>query len=432
MARRKQNVNQLSLFGDEETSSPRSSSTFADNLRLPIHRWFRYSAGFSALWVNELIRSVAQEATSPLRVLDPFAGSGTVLVEASKLGIESVGVESHPFVARVARVKIRPDVVPDDYLSYTLELLNRASQITPSIVSYPPLIRKCYPDEPLAELDRLRRAWLETVGSPYYDHGWLTLAAILRQCSPVGTANWQYILPKKTKAKSLPALVAFRAKATQIHNDMKARANGEFPGILVNEDARLMPTVKDGWANLVITSPPYPNNFDYADATRLEMTFFGDVVGWSGLQDGVRKYLVRSCTQHVSPIVPDTPQMVAAPEVSPIFSELKVVCDRLEAERTGHGGKKNYHTMVAAYFMDMAKVWSQLRRVTAKGGRVCFVIGDSAPYGVYVPVDKWMGELAVAAGFRSFTFEKTRDRNLKWKNRKHRVPLQEGRLWVEA
>ena len=88
--------------------------------------------------------------------------------------------------------------------------------------------------------------------------------------------------------------------------------------------------------------------------------------------------------------------------------------------------------MIAAYFLDMAKVWRQMRRVTAPGARVCFVIGDSAPYGVYVPVDGWMGRLAIASGFRSFSFEKTRDRNVKWKNRKHRVPLHEGQLWVEG
>ncbi|NET73595.1 MAG: DNA modification methylase, partial [Sphaerospermopsis sp. SIO1G2] len=27
-----------------------NSGTFADNMKLPIHRWFRYSAGFSAAW----------------------------------------------------------------------------------------------------------------------------------------------------------------------------------------------------------------------------------------------------------------------------------------------------------------------------------------------------------------------------------------------
>jgi hypothetical protein len=44
----------------------------------------------------------------------------------------------------------------------------------------------------------------------------------------------------------------------------------------------------------------------------------------------------------------------------------------------------------------------------------------------------WMWKLAEAAGFGSSRFERTRERNVKWKNRKHRVPLQEGRLWVEG
>jgi len=118
--------------------------------------------------------------------------------------------------------------------------------------------------------------------------------------------------------------------------------------------------------------------------------------------------------------------------MAPIRSEIIQVCRQLEAEKEHHGGKKPYHTMIAAYFMDMAKTWAALRRVTANGALICFVIGDSAPYGIYVPVDRWLGELAVAAGFRSFEFDKLRTRNIKWKNRKHRVPLQEGCLWIEG
>ena len=120
------------------------------------------------------------------------------------------------------------------------------------------------------------------------------------------------------------------------------------------------------------------------------------------------------------------------PELAPIAEELKPVCTELDHVKDAHGGKKQYHAMIAHYFYDLAQVWKSLRRVTRSGGRVCFVIGDSAPYGVYVPVDRWLGELAVAAGFKSFRFEKLRDRNTKWKNRKHRVPLHEGRLWVEG
>jgi hypothetical protein len=80
----------------------------------------------------------------------------------------------------------------------------------------------------------------------------------------------------------------------------------------------------------------------------------------------------------------------------------------------------------------LARTWVALRRASAPHSRVCFVIGDSAPYGVYVSAVDWLGTLAVSAGFKSWKFERTRDRNVKWKNRKHRVPLCEGRLWVEG
>lgn len=422
---------QPSLFGDDESGQfSTSSSTFVDNLALPVHRWFRYSAGFSALWVRDAIRSAKTNTTGPVRVLDPFAGSGTVLVEAQQEGIPSFGVESHPFVARVARIKTYSGTEAKTFSDYARVILKDAEKIEPSIDAYPALIRKCYPDQPLAQLDQLRKAWLNRQEDPHSELGWLALAAILRKCSPVGTANWQYVLPKKTKAKSSHPYEAYKAKVDQMCLDMAGRRGDSDTCELIQGDARELSGVPDDWASLVITSPPYPNNFDYADATRLEMTFFGEIEGWGDLQETVRKYLIRSCTQHVSPIIADTNRILASKELEPIRSDIEAVVHHLAAERHAHGGKKNYHTMIAAYFLDMAKVWYQLRRVTSANAKVCFVIGDSAPYGIYVPVDEWMGRLAVASGFRSYLFEKTRDRNIKWKNRKHRVPLHEGRLWV--
>jgi hypothetical protein len=76
------------------------SGTFTDNMKLPVHRWFRYSAGFSAEWVEQLIQQL-----SPAAVLDPFAGSGTTLLAAEAAGVMAYGYESHPFVARIATAK---------------------------------------------------------------------------------------------------------------------------------------------------------------------------------------------------------------------------------------------------------------------------------------------------------------------------------------
>lgn len=182
----------------------------------------------------------------------------------------------------------------------------------------------------------------------------------------------------------------------------------------------------------MITSPPYANNFDYADATRLEMTFWGELSGWGDLQEKVRKYLIRACTQQVADLNGLGEEILANPLLTPIHSELKVAFSELAKERLKHGGKKAYHLMIVAYFKDMADMFVSLRRVTKRDSLLCFVIGDSAPYGIYVPVDRWLGQLAVSAGFNSFTFEKLRDRNVKWKNRKHKVPLHEGRLWIKG
>ena len=189
------------------------------------------------------------------------------------------------------------------------------------------------------------------------------------------------------------------------------------------DDARKCATVPDGWATLVITSPPYANNYDYADATRLEMAFMGEIRGWGDLQETVRRHLVRACSQHVPPNSVNLDEILAAPELAPIRDEIVPVCRELSSVRLERGGKKTYNNMIACYFLDMAQTWKALRRVCASPSEVCFVIGDSAPYGVYVPVIEWFGKLALAAGFDSWTFEKLRDRNIKWKNRKHRVPL---------
>lgn len=419
--------------GDRAEVRGKRSGSFVDNMQLPVHRWFRYSAGFSACWAGEAIREPT--GGRPLHVFDPFVGSGTVVLEAERAGVEGVGVEAHPFVARVARAKLLWREDPKAFRQMGRRIARAAEKEGGGADGYPPLITKCYPSETLARLDALKKALQKAGdGGALSELCWLALVSILRAASPVGTAQWQYVLPRKAKARAVEPLLAFEERVGVLAGDMLSWAeHAPAPRARVLcADARTCEGVPDGWADLIVTSPPYANNYDYADATRLEMTFLGEINGWGDLQSAVRTRLVRSCTQHVSAFAGQTAEVLKDPVLAPIAVELTATCGRLEAEKENHGGKKQYHAMIAHYFLDLAHVWRALRRVTRPGGRACFVVGDSAPYGIHVPVDRWLGELAVAAGFRSFHFEKLRDRNTKWRNRKHRVPLQEGRLWVEG
>ena len=406
------------------------TSNFIDNLRLPIHRWYRYSAGFSAEWVKKLLY---ERSNRELRVLDPFVGSGTTCLACDEMNVESYGLEAHPFVHRVASAKLSYQADPNRFLDKT-ESAFRCARQARFINNYPKLIQKCFGQETLDFLDRFRQGVeREQDGTREAKLLWMALVSSLRIASEAGTAPWQYILPGRRKTVPPSAESALRQVSRMIAADIRFMARRATPlAKLCKDDARTCTTVSDAWASLVITSPPYANNYDYADATRLEMTFLGEIQGWGDLQESVRRHLVRACSQHVPARAIDLEETLASAELAPIRDEIIPVCRQLSSIRLERGGKKTYNNMIACYFLDMAQVWRTLRRTCASPSEVCFVIGDSAPYGVYVPVMEWFGKLALAAGFDSWTFEKLRDRNVKWKNRKHRVPLCEGHLWVRG
>jgi hypothetical protein len=418
------------------------SGSFVDNMSLPVHRWFRYSAGFSGEWVHQVIADFKADRKRPILVLDPFAGAGTTIVAANLAGVPSIGIEPHQLVARVARSKVTSGVSGQKIRAAARNLAIRAGKRATARArsrsqdasEVPDLLQKCFTSESLRSLMSLRSAWEETdfASETEKELIWLAITSILRICSHVGTAQWQYVLPNKSKAKTAEPLLAFQGKAAEIADDIDSCfALYKQQGEIREGDARDAGMYTSTKFDLAITSPPYPNNYDYADATRLEMTFWGQVESWGDLHRVVRSKLIRSCSQHTSADKSELAALLAATEVDAIRDELTCVCTELAQVRETKGGRKSYHTMVAAYFVDLAKVVGNLAANRADGARACFVVGDSAPYGVYVPAERWLGELALASGFSQWRFEKLRDRNVKWKNRKHRVPLHEGRLWIE-
>jgi hypothetical protein len=402
-------------------------------MSLPIHRWFRYSAGFSAPWVQEVLSEWRIQQGQ--FVLDPFVGSGTVPIVCDSIGINCVGVEAHPLVARICKAKLLWECDPNKIRSFAAQVLKCAHGQNPDLSVYPRLIQRSFDEEALATLDSLKSAWSSLQdASPESELVWLALTSVLRPASKAGTAQWQYILPNKTKKNVMRPLIAFKQQIETIMSDirwMQARAKHSRAEVIIG-DARDFASAAPQKFDAVITSPPYANNYDYADALRFEMTFWGDVTGWGDIHETVRKYLIVSSSQHSSRERLRGSDLLESDSVEPIRNELAIVMEKLAKVRETHGGKKHYHTMIGAYCRDISLVLRQLRIACKPGSRMCWVIGDSAPYGIYCPIEKWIAELAIAAGFKQHHFDKLRDRNIKWKNRKHRVPLKEGLLWIEG
>ena len=133
---------QISLFeGDIKVRSGievSRSGTFLDNMVLPIHRWFRYSAGFAAQWGEQVLveRGIEKEHL----VLDPFAGSGTVSVVCDALGIPSIGVEAHPVVSRILKAKLLWATPPERISEFAATVLTHAKKKKPRTAMFPLLL----------------------------------------------------------------------------------------------------------------------------------------------------------------------------------------------------------------------------------------------------------------------------------------------------
>ena len=181
-------------------------------------------------------------------------------------------------------------------------------------------------------------------------------------------------------------------------------------------------------ADHIFTSPPYLNNFDYADRTRLEMYFMGDAHNWSDICDKVRTRLITSATTQINRSDSKYEFLDDFKKDNPNEYELlSNAVNELGEKRKTKGGKKSYDLLVSGYFNDMYQILKDNYRILKPGHTAKYILGDSAPYGVHIPTDELIGKIGCNIGFKDYKIDLLRARGDKWKNnpQRHDVKLRE-------
>jgi DNA modification methylase len=418
--------------------------TFKDSLRAPVHRWFTYPAGFSYKAVEEAFRLYHIEPGQS--VYDPFAGTGTTNLVAKQYGIHSFGVEAHPFIQFVAQTKLfwefdLPSLFhATDLLISDIQTVTKETNVPAVPVEdlFPELVCKCYGREKLAQLYLAREVINALLPTPFKNFAKLALTNLLRAASDVA-AGWPYVAPQKPKSAVktngvVNIVKMLRDQLYMMHGDLQALRQTWVPGArteYISGDSReYQSRIESGSVDLAFTSPPYLNNYDYADRTRLETYFWGEAKTWADITEKVRTRLMMSATTQINrsdfeeAFLLNQDFSLTVPQIAP---ELKSKIAELSKRRLNKGGKKSYDIMVAGYFNDMLRVLRETFRVLKPGSAFVQILGDSAPYGVYIPTDQYLGEAGKAIGFARYETEELRTRGGKWKNnpQRHDVPLKE-------
>lgn len=387
-------------------------------------RWFRYPAGFSS---DALALAVdAAGAKRGTNIAEPFLGSAATAVGLP--GRTIVGIEAHPLIAELAATKLAEPLGPTNGLRRAAtRLVDLAREFAPDPAQEHPLVQRCFDADTLMELAALRDALAERAREPWRRQLRWALLATLRDVASV-KVGWPYQRPaleRDAPYRNGPA--RFLQRIEMIAEDLE---KAERPtGRVVRGDARSVTAWRRAGTGFeaCITSPPYLNNFDYADATRLELYFLRTVSSWGEMCRRVRADMVIATTQQSTRL---RAQRAAARmrDYPSIASEIESLTKTLGAERSSRTGRtKEYDQVLPTYFADVARVLGHLRDNLATGARAAWIVGDSAPYGIYVDTPGLIARLATDIGFKAEGDVVVRSRGLRWRTNgtRHQIPLSE-------
>lgn len=331
------------------------------------------------------------DSRTPLRVLDPMMGSGTVLAVARSKGHHAVGRDLDPLAVRLAGVWTTA-VDGERVQNQAIGVLEQARDRFRSLRQ-----AEAYPVQADAVTKDFVRYWFDG----YARRQLACLASSIGQLKDDATreALWvgfsRLIITKSAGASlamdlshSRPHLVHDRAPVkpfsrflsavqTIIANCCQDRSGG--PGASVKlGDARNL-DIESESIDLVLTSPPYLNAIDYIRCSKFSLVWMGyriaelseirskSVGAEAAFQDAQQSVWVRALME----------QLALSPRLS-----------------------KRNEAILARYVWDMDRALAEVSRVLKRRARAVYVVGDSTVRGTFVANSEIVCAVAERNGLR--------------------------------
>jgi hypothetical protein len=353
------------------------------------------------------------------RVLDPFAGAGTALTTSARRGHKATGIELLPVAVAVAKARVVANQVDSARFEQALTGMRRISESSPNGYKFPHIriTDRAFPAETEhafgVYLDFLRQIEDNDVRYLF----WFAWIAVLEEVSFTRKdgqyLRWDSRSGRRLKSRFRKGQIsefweAINRKLLMMLGDLHLRpSRGAWSDVRIIEGSSLLklPKMEGESFELVITSPPYCNRYDYTRTYALELAAMG--LGEKAVSD-LRQSLLSATVENRAK---DEQLFVEYGRLGLIdryhsaknaFNSqlaLHEVLAHLEtAKARGVLNNTNIPTMVRNYFFEMNLVIRELARLLSSGGRVIMVNDNVRYQGEEVPVDLILSDFAVQVG----------------------------------
>lgn len=384
------------------------------------HSLYPYPARLIRHVPRFLLRSQGFVGIAPPVVIDPFCGSGTVLVEAQAAGLDAVGFDTNPMAALVARVK----TTPLDKASFVDEgqmLLARAKRAR-TRVSVGKRIAAWHSGPALSALGRLAGQIALLDEGPPKRALQVAFALTVRSCSTMDSRIPVPVVAKDGRGRSLGTQTVWETFLAALDRTALLTSrirNGVGSVSVFNADAReaMSYSVVHERHAVLMTSPPYGAAQKYGRATAIEASWLG-LISQSGPAEIEGRTIGR---EHI--LAADR-----MPDVSSLASDTELVA-ALEQIRLRSSARADIY---AHYFLDMQKTVQALSSQLPTLSRVALIAGTNVVAGSTINTHEYLAQMFERSGFeRRFVIEdEIRGRTLMTSRHRGNAPATSEFIYV--
>ena len=376
------------------------------NREAPVHRWVPWIAGFSRQFVQD---ALARHLEGPGVVLDPFAGVGTTLVEADIAGHAAVGFEINPYAAFAARTKLaahrlepaglRAAIAEFEAFMEDAERSGRTPKAVPPAAfrTRAPFYSPAVERKVLLAFDfmatqeaRLRNLFRLAFAATMVGYSNYSYEPSLGRKASVGRPD----VEDDDVASAIAARLRQMAEDAAWYRAARTRPERKDGRVVERSFFGGCAGVEEGSVDLLITSPPYLNNYHYNRNTRPHLYWLGFCSSPGDLKR-LEELNVGTYWQNAR----DVARIDLDPRIDD--GEIRRTLDRVRERNPDKGvyGGNGWANYAARYFNDCARFLDGAARCLRPGATALVVIGNSILQGVPIPTDRFLASIAGTRGF---------------------------------
>lgn len=393
----------------EEKLRQRTDYTYKFNTNAGRHGWLRLTPAYSVKVVNGLLAGLEGRQ----RVLDPFCGTATTSLCASYLGHDSATIDVNPFLVWMAGIKLARYSSAE--ISATRDAGRRVARSVRRRAAKrqeaPPIhnIGRWWDPATLQFLLSLRSR-IESESREESAERGLLMIAFCKTLIGVSNAAFNHQSMSFKEGDQSRAFSGAGLKKT-FDDDVRfvlegAKENPIKRGRAALGDARRLREAVDGRFDFVVTSPPYANRMSYMRELRPYMYWLGFLE--NGRDAGDIDWSSIGGTWGVA-----TSRLADWRRSKHSFSHPGLEAALDEISSSGNKSSAILANYAAKYFEDMWAHFNSLADVLNECAQVHYIVGNSAFFGVLLPVEQIYASMLERLGFEGVACRAIRKRNSK-------------------